>query len=674
MNEISFAKFERKELDLFFSICHKLKEKGTKSVQLDFSELKELSSYTNKDIDAFITDLKSTYDKMLKLDFTIGKDSRNFTKFNLFNEYTVSDETKTVTIATNEKFAYILNEINPYTKFELLEFVSLKSSYSKNLFKKLKQYTRTYESDHKTLFWEVSIDEFRRLLDIPVSYRMSEIDKRIFFPASEELKPYFKNLKIQKIKQGKSISKLKFTWLKQHESNDEVIDITISQELQDSFDKVLKNRFIKEFLTEDNKHKLIASFDEKDLIRGLKYAKDNINYSFKTFSYLENSIKKGLEKPIIKTTVISTASLEEKSILLGEQLSIKTKVTREEYEECYQEYLKNNNKKNGKEIRASWEFSVKNKFEIIEKDDDENNDSNMSDTLCQDSVEESIVDDITGLENDELEKVTIVEYLKIYSEYLQENNLNDEKINRKKFDELTEKNCIIIVTEEERKIEDKEYPEEPNKRFYNLSEKTKRQILRAKDDNVLATHRKEYLDLYIQIIQQYIIKLKEEYTVFNNSLNRITKRKQILEKKDIISKLEKNLQVFAQFSAEHIRNNLFDYTILNEEFIYQGIKVNYAVNELNKVVELYDSQLIFTANKLKTFISDIYQNEYSLTGNTPVKKIIKNIKYEDIPEDKLLSKSGKKLVGGALVARLKKIAKELGKDIELEDGRIILAY
>ena len=369
MNEISFSKFERKELDLFFSICHKLKEKGTNSIQLDFSELKELSSYTNEDPKRFIQDLKSTYDKMLKLDFTIGNDPLNFTKFNLFSEYTVSNDTKTVTIATNQKFSYILNEINPYTKFELLEFVSLKSSYSKNLFKKLKQYTKTYETDHKTLFWEVSIDEFKRLLDIPKSYRMTDIDRQIFKPSLEDLKPYFKNLKIQKIKQGKSISRLKFTWLKQYENNDEVIDIAISQDLQDAFDKALRNRFIKEFLTEENKHNLISAFEEKDLIRGLKHARESISYAFKNLSYLENSIKKGLEKPIIQTTIIQTsAPEEEKNIVLGEQLSIKTKVTQKEYEECYQEFLKTNNKKNGKQIRASWEISVKNKFELIDEE------------------------------------------------------------------------------------------------------------------------------------------------------------------------------------------------------------------------------------------------------------------------------------------------------------------
>ena len=53
---------------------------------------------------------------------------------------------------------------------------------------------------------------------------------------------------------------------------------------------------------------------------------------------------------------------------------------------------------------------------------------------------------------------------------------------------------------------------------------------------------------------------------------------------------------------------------------------------------------------------------------------MKKVKFSEIPKEKLLSKSGKNLVGGALISRLKKIAKELGNNIKLEDGKIILAY
>ena len=643
MNEISFSKFEKKELDLFFSICQKLKEKGTKSIQLDFSELKELSSYTNKDLDVFISDLKSTYDKMLKLDFTIGNDPHNFTKFNLFNEYTVSAQTKTVTIATNEKFSYILNEINPYTKFELLEFVSLKSKYSKNIFKKLKQYTRTYESDYKTLFWEVSVEEFRRLLDISDVYKkMSQLDKWVFKPILEELPPYFKNLKIQKVKQGKSISKLKFTWLKQYENNDEVIDITISQNLQDAFDKALRNRFIKEFLTEENKHNLISAFEEKDLIRGLKHARESISYAFKNLSYLENSIKKGLEKPIVKTTVVkTTVPEEEKNIVLGEQLSIKTKVTQKEYEECYQEFLKTNNKKNGKQIRASWEISVKNKFEIIEGNEEKK----------EKDDEHFPPNDFLG---DDSELANKQDIANIYKKYLEKYNLIDSEVEKKVFNDIiTGYQLLNTLTKDINPTEVFEY--------FGIEFNNRK--------------RKEYIDLLPKLKHEE--EMTEKVRYFQKLLlEKSYELKRKMEQAGAFSKT-KLTKEFNEFEQDRFMfNRLSDVSCLDNDK---------ALTELDRLheklkniigISLEDIHLERKIEKIIDYPCNIIQdNVYAkLPKNQKKEYLMKKVKFSEIPKEKLLSKSGKNLVGGALISRLKKIAKELGNNIELEDGEIILAY
>lgn len=207
MNTVPFGKFKEKELDLFFSICFKLKEQETKELILNFSELKELSHYENRNLERFVKDLKSTYDKMLALNFTIGCSS-NFTKFVLFTKYSINSSLRIVSIKVNEEFRYILNELTGnYTKFELMDFVSLKSGYSKNVFKLLKQWEQVGK-------YEVSIEEFRRILDIPVKYRMSEIDKKVLTPVMEELPQHFFNLNLQKIKNGRNISKLLFTWAK----------------------------------------------------------------------------------------------------------------------------------------------------------------------------------------------------------------------------------------------------------------------------------------------------------------------------------------------------------------------------------------------------------------------------------------------------------------------------
>jgi len=43
LNSIALRKFKSKEMDLFFSICSKMKNKGLYKVQFTFEELKNLS-------------------------------------------------------------------------------------------------------------------------------------------------------------------------------------------------------------------------------------------------------------------------------------------------------------------------------------------------------------------------------------------------------------------------------------------------------------------------------------------------------------------------------------------------------------------------------------------------------------------------------------------------------
>ena len=81
---------------------------------------------------------------------------------------------------------HILNSITAdFTKFELQEMTQLKSTYAKNMFRLLKQYKHTG-------YFKIQINDFRERLDIPKSYRMSEIDKYVFKPIIKELGFYLK--------------------------------------------------------------------------------------------------------------------------------------------------------------------------------------------------------------------------------------------------------------------------------------------------------------------------------------------------------------------------------------------------------------------------------------------------------------------------------------------------
>lgn len=193
LNTVPLRNFNSKEMDLFFSICSQMRNRGLEIITFDFEELRELSDYKYTAYDRFIKDIEGVYDKLIQLNIKIGT-ATEFTKFVLFTEYTVSVKNETVTIQVNNKFKNILNDIfGGFTKFELEEFTMLNSSYSKTAYRLLKQF-------RSTGYYIVQIDEFKRLFDIPESYQMNNIDQRVLNPIKKELPEYFKNLEITKLR------------------------------------------------------------------------------------------------------------------------------------------------------------------------------------------------------------------------------------------------------------------------------------------------------------------------------------------------------------------------------------------------------------------------------------------------------------------------------------------
>lgn len=207
MNNIPLRNFNAKEMDLLFSICSRVREKGTDFIEFTFDDLKVLSDYKMTATKHFIKDIESVYDKLLQLNFKMGTDTE-FTKFVLFKKYTVSASKEIVTIGVNEEFKYILNEITQnFTKFELEEFTSIRSSYAKTAYRQLKRF-------RKTGYAIFTIEQFRELFCVPESYQMYNINQKIIKPIQNELSQYFNGLKIKKVKAkgGRTITHIEFTF------------------------------------------------------------------------------------------------------------------------------------------------------------------------------------------------------------------------------------------------------------------------------------------------------------------------------------------------------------------------------------------------------------------------------------------------------------------------------
>ena len=190
MNTVALRKFNSTEINLLISICSRIRDQGLKYVEFDFKYLKKLIKYPYNDMKNFVNTLDSAYNKLLKCNIRIGDDVE-WTRFVLFTKYTINVEKQIVTIGINEEFKYVLNELTSnFTRFELEEFVNFKSTYTKEFYRRMKQFRYTG-------IWIVSIEEFKYLLDIPQSYKTDKIDSKILKPIMNELGEEF-NLKVIK--------------------------------------------------------------------------------------------------------------------------------------------------------------------------------------------------------------------------------------------------------------------------------------------------------------------------------------------------------------------------------------------------------------------------------------------------------------------------------------------
>lgn len=202
LNQYGLRGFTPVEMDLFWAVCSKMKNKGTQVSTFNFSFFKEIIN-SNERGPKFYDPLKSLADKLLRLNY-VYEDEDVFDMIMLFQQFRVEKKAKTVTIQVSSRFEFVLNQIGDnFTRFELENMTRLKSSYTKELYRHLMQ----FKNKDKKGVWHVRMDDFREKLAIPDSYRMSDIDSRILKKAKKELctaeageRPIFTKLRWEKEK------------------------------------------------------------------------------------------------------------------------------------------------------------------------------------------------------------------------------------------------------------------------------------------------------------------------------------------------------------------------------------------------------------------------------------------------------------------------------------------
>ena len=211
MNKVSLNGFNKLELDLYAAIVSRMRNEELELISFEFDYLKELIKWKDTDNTKFVKTLRSMYRKLLNCTFAI-ENKKMIIEFVLFTRYRIDLENKKIDIIVNGEFAWILNNLKlSFTRFELEEYVEIKSTYVKKFYMQMKQFRTTGK-------WIVSLEEFRRLLDIPEKYRISHIDKKVLEPITEELKEKYGVYVLKKYdnkKRGRpSVSGFEFTFIK----------------------------------------------------------------------------------------------------------------------------------------------------------------------------------------------------------------------------------------------------------------------------------------------------------------------------------------------------------------------------------------------------------------------------------------------------------------------------
>ena len=203
LNTATMRTWTETEMNILFSIVAKIRDTSTYETTFTFEQIKELSKFKkNLTRKEFVTELVSVSKKLGSLNYLErSEDGLDAKLFILFQTFDIKGSQDILKVCVHPQFEYVFNKIGmEFTQFELDEFIHIQSTYAKTAYRLLKQYRTTG-------WWKVTIEDFRLLLDIPNSYRPSNIDQQILKPILEQLggsdeDAIFRNLKITKNKKA----------------------------------------------------------------------------------------------------------------------------------------------------------------------------------------------------------------------------------------------------------------------------------------------------------------------------------------------------------------------------------------------------------------------------------------------------------------------------------------
>ena len=204
INNISLKDLTAKEINIFFAILFKAQNLNSLKVTMSCNELRNLS-YGEYHCDRFAKSVSNIFRKLMNVNSEFENHQIKSISC-IFTDLSFDKKNSSLTIMINPNICcFPKTKDDLFTFFRLKDLNSVKGVYAKNTFRLLQQFKGS-------TFFKIYLNKFKHLLGIPAGYSISKIDQRILQPILKELSVFYKGLKIEKIKKGKSVYRLDFTW------------------------------------------------------------------------------------------------------------------------------------------------------------------------------------------------------------------------------------------------------------------------------------------------------------------------------------------------------------------------------------------------------------------------------------------------------------------------------
>lgn len=217
-NEEVIRGLTTREHNLLMGIIGKLKEKGLEEVSISFDEIRALIQDSEERPHEIISLSNSLWEKVKMTDYTLYVQRKSGPQkaggVMLFSYLSIDEVTEEIQIMMNPALEYFVNSFSQngnYSSIRFRDFQLTTNKYGKLLLKLLSQYSSTG-------FYKVGKDRLLELLDSPKSYDIRKFHTRVLNPALKDVDPFFKGLKLKKIKKGTKITHYQFTFTPQNKN------------------------------------------------------------------------------------------------------------------------------------------------------------------------------------------------------------------------------------------------------------------------------------------------------------------------------------------------------------------------------------------------------------------------------------------------------------------------